>query len=206
LQSWRKPSFCSAACAMTCQSASSEQSTLTPCCNPLCSSQAQLAANRFDMEAVHAAAAAAAAGAAAAAAGRPRAGGRVAFQAPPSFQGYHAADAARMQAPGAPAGHTQLQQQGAPHQAQRAFDAGQAMAQVLLSMPMPRWRAPGGSSGARRGLPAGLLQMREAVLGMQRVGLPPHLLFSDRDFTAGGCCGCRKYRSCRLLCGGRFAR
>lgn len=74
-----------------------------------------------------------------------------------------------------------------PGPVQRAYDVGQAMAQVLLSMPMPRWaaRPPGGSGAARRGLPASLVQMREAVLGMQRAGLPPHMLFSDRDFTAG---------------------
>jgi hypothetical protein len=143
------------------------------------------------MEAVHAAAAAAAAGAAAAAAGRPREGGRIAFPTPPSFlfPGYEPADAARLQRPGPQAGRAQLQLPGPSHpqSAQRAFDAGQAMAHMLMSMPMPRWRASGGSSGARRGLPASVVQMRDAVLGMQRAGLPPHLLFSDRDFTAGGC-------------------
>jgi hypothetical protein len=34
------------------------------------------------------------------------------------------------------------------------------------------------------GLPASLAALREAVQGLQRSGLPPHLLFSDRDFTA----------------------
>jgi hypothetical protein len=34
------------------------------------------------------------------------------------------------------------------------------------------------------GLPASLVALREAVVGMQRTGLPPQLLFSDRDFTA----------------------
>lgn len=29
-----------------------------------------------------------------------------------------------------------------------------------------------------------LMALREAVMGLQRTGLPPHLLFSDRDFTA----------------------
>jgi hypothetical protein len=51
-----------------------------------------------------------------------------------------------------------------------------------------------GSGGGRRGaphaqgpfgLPPSLMALREAVVGMQRTGLPPQLLFSDRDFTAG---------------------
>lgn len=28
------------------------------------------------------------------------------------------------------------------------------------------------------------MALREAMVGLQRAGLPPHLLFSDRDFTA----------------------
>jgi hypothetical protein len=50
-------------------------------------------------------------------------------------------------------------------------------------------RSGGGNGGrgvgGREALSQGLRQMRDAMLGMQRAGLPPHLLFSDRDFTAG---------------------
>lgn len=56
------------------------------------------------------------------------------------------------------------------------------MAQALLGM--PRFGGPGGGRGHGRGLPPHLAAMREAMLGMQRSRLPPHLLFSDRDFTA----------------------
>eukprot|EP00775_Hariotina_reticulata_P002009 gene2009-2331_t len=48
-------------------------------------------------------------------------------------------------------------------------------------MPTP-WGGSGG--GAGRGLPRAFTAVREALLGMQRAGLPPQLLFSDRDFTA----------------------
>lgn len=112
--------------------------------------------------------------------------------------GYEAADNARyqrMNAQGAgplAAGAGAQQQPQQPHQQPqqrqvRSYaDFGQAMAHMLLSMPAPRFPGrPSGGSAARRGFPAHLVQMREAVLGMQRAGLPPHLLFSDRDFTAG---------------------
>jgi hypothetical protein len=56
------------------------------------------------------------------------------------------------------------------------------MAEALLNMPTP-WGGSGGAAG--RGLPRALTAVREALLGMQRAGLPPQLLFSDRDFTAG---------------------
>lgn len=43
-------------------------------------------------------------------------------------------------------------------------------------------RGAGGTAAAN---PLGqLMALREAVAGMQRTGLPPQLLFSDRDFTA----------------------
>lgn len=77
------------------------------------------------------------------------------------------------------AAHLQQQQHQAhqqPHQHNPHW--GMAMAHALLQL--PRW---GGGRG--RGLPPGLSAMREAVLGMQAAGLPPHLLFSDRDFGAG---------------------
>jgi hypothetical protein len=79
------------------------------------------------------------------------------------------------------------------------------MAQVLLSMPMPRWaaRPSGGGGGARRGLPASMVQMREAVLGMQRAGLPPHMLFSDRDFTAGKLSVVIHGQQLKVACAGR---
>jgi hypothetical protein len=41
-----------------------------------------------------------------------------------------------------------------------------------------------GFGGPQSGLPSSLVALREAVAGMQRTGLPPQLLFSDRDFTA----------------------
>ncbi|GBF92688.1 hypothetical protein Rsub_05057 [Raphidocelis subcapitata] len=41
-----------------------------------------------------------------------------------------------------------------------------------------------GGGGPPAGLPPSLMALREAVVGMQRTGLPPQLLFSDRDFTA----------------------
>lgn len=51
----------------------------------------------------------------------------------------------------------------------------------------------GSASGGRHGhghghgfMPQSIMALREAVVGMQRTGLPPQLLFSDRDFTAGG--------------------
>jgi hypothetical protein len=127
------------------------------------------------------------------AAGSWRSSQRAGLQAPPNLMppGYDPAGTAPLQPQRMPpaagaAGAGPVPQ--AP--AQRAFNVGQAMAQMLLSMPMPmpRWSgrgSGGGRGGARRGLPANLMQMRDAVLGMQRAGLPPHLLFSDRDFTAG---------------------
>lgn len=61
----------------------------------------------------------------------------------------------------------------------RGHHWGFAMASALLAH---RWQRD-----ARRSVPAGLHALRDAVLGMQRAGLPPQLLFSDRDFTAGRC-------------------
>jgi hypothetical protein len=46
-------------------------------------------------------------------------------------------------------------------------------------------RSSGGYGQGRGGVPQPLMALREAVVGLQRSGLPPHLLFSDRDFTAG---------------------
>jgi hypothetical protein len=122
---------------------------------------------------------------------------RTSLQAPPNLMppGYDPADTAPLQAQRMPPAAGAAGAGPAPQPpAQRAFNVGQAMAQMLLSMPMPmpmpRWSgrgSGGGRGGARRGLPANLMQMRDAVLGMQRAGLPPHLLFSDRDFTAGMC-------------------
>ncbi|KAI8471091.1 MAG: hypothetical protein J3K34DRAFT_418495, partial [Monoraphidium minutum] len=44
---------------------------------------------------------------------------------------------------------------------------------------------PGGGGGGRGGgMPPSLMALRDAVMGLQRTGLPPQLLFSDRDFTA----------------------
>ena len=167
-----------------------------------CVLQARLRSNRYELEALQAAV-----GAAAAATGRADAAGRqghvspsrqAAFGRLPGMPpGYEPADAVGFQRPRdlvprdnpAAAGAARAQQQ--QRQARPYADFGQAMAHMLLSMPMPR--APGrasGGSGARRGLPASLVQMREAVLGMQRAGLPPQLLFSDRDFTAGGLRSC----------------
>jgi hypothetical protein len=68
----------------------------------------------------------------------------------------------------------------APQQAHRHTNWGMAMAHALLQL--PRWGAAGAGRG--RGLPPGLTAMREAMLGMQAAGLPPHMLFSDRDFGA----------------------
>lgn len=145
----------------------------------------QSAAQRYQAEMQ----AAAAAAAAAAGIGH---GGYRGLRLPPGYMppGYDPADTVRVQphnagpGPAAPPAAGNMQP---PGPAQRAYDVGQAMAQVLLSMPMPRWPGRGaGGGGARRDLPPGLAQMRDAVLGMQRAGLPPHLLFSDRDFTAGG--------------------
>jgi hypothetical protein len=69
-----------------------------------------------------------------------------------------------------------------------------------------RWGAPGGGGrGAGRELPTALRAVREAVMGMQRSGLPAHLLFSDRDFTAGELKGVslglilEQYRSAKYL-------
>ncbi|KIY99409.1 hypothetical protein MNEG_8552 [Monoraphidium neglectum] len=45
-------------------------------------------------------------------------------------------------------------------------------------------RSSGGYGQGRGGVPQPLMALREAVVGLQRSGLPPHLLFSDRDFTA----------------------
>jgi hypothetical protein len=59
------------------------------------------------------------------------------------------------------------------------------MAQALLGMPRFGLAGAAAGGGRGRGLPPHLQAMREAMLGMQRSGLPPHLLFSDRDFTAG---------------------
>lgn len=42
----------------------------------------------------------------------------------------------------------------------------------------------GGGGPAPGGLPPPLAALRDAVAGMARSGLPPALLFSDRDFTA----------------------
>ena len=44
------------------------------------------------------------------------------------------------------------------------------------------YRAPGGRGGGRGRL--GSMSMREAMMGLAHSGLPPSMLFSDRDFTA----------------------
>jgi len=167
-----------------------------------CLPQARLRANRHELEALQAAV-----GMQAAAAGAPtarRGENRRAFKAPamPIMPpGYDPADTVLFQqqlqrralsgaaaaAAAAPIPPPPQQQQ--QHGQMRSYDFGQMMAQMLLSMPMGRaGRTTGGqaaSSAARRGLPPSLVHMREAVIGMQRAGLPPHMLFSDRDFTAG---------------------
>lgn len=183
-----------------------------------CLPQARLTANRHELEALQAAvgiqAAAAAAGVPPARRGE---NSRRAFKAPamPIMPlGYDPADTVLFQqqvqrraltgaAAAAPIRPLQQQQHGQ----MRSYDFGQMMAQMLLSVPMGRaGRATGGqarSSAARRGLPAGLVHMREAVLGMQRAGLPPHMLFSDRDFTAGTIVGRQWFHGPLPICGWR---